>query len=287
MPSGGDQEEENENETAAEIIKDNVVGEDSFHDTIEDEFSVKPPSIQQDDSTVMNISTIPGDESFRASTVRSGATITSTRTHMTASASNQHLLRLKSFWVPGTCSVCSKVMVGKNSGFRCEVCSLDCCKDCRLNVDIELPCGSVEAAKVVQGAIQNKLSAGNIMSIIAPDESFQAKEVDKQNGKEKPVELSSSHDHHLSTIESASDHAIGCFKINFVQACVFQTPMAPDSDPLEVFERSNRRDFRIGDYYVRITRNTGSKDERRTARTRTIQNTATPKFSAGEMRFNV
>lgn len=292
MPSGTDDEHgEDQNALQQAATHDSSVNdEDEFHDTINDEASTVDQfslPARQDDNSIMTgaVLQVAGDESFRAPTLRSGATIS---THMTASASKQHLLRIKSFWVPAKCSVCSKVMVGKNSGFRCEVCSLDCCKDCRLNVDIELPCGSDAAAKVVQGSIQNKLSVGQIMNMVAPDESFQAQEQAEKSDKELAAEDSNGTQYNqLSSMEGSAEEAIGCFKINIMRACVFRSPMAADSDPFDVFDRTNRRDFRTGDYYLRISLDTGSKDKLRSSRTHTIQNTATPKFSTGEMRFNV
>ena len=60
---------------------------------------------------------------------------------------------------------------------RCEVCKVDCCDDCRLQVDIQLPCESDVAVKAVDDAIQNRLTFDKLLNVIAPfDDSHRTKQ---------------------------------------------------------------------------------------------------------------
>lgn len=216
------------------------------------------------------------DESFAAKSVAS------TTTHALVNPNKPHLLRLVSFWIPGACSVCSKLLVGYSQGFHCEECNIDCCSDCRLNVDLQIPCGSGTARTAVEHSLQNKLSLGNILSVVAPDNVYQEKASVEDDSKEK-YGLAPSSPHRLASDMKKQEAGVGCLKLEFVKACLFERPLPAETDPDSVFDRSQKRTLRQGDYYARISLSAGNK----TARTRTLQNTAVPKFSAGEMRFNV
>jgi hypothetical protein len=216
------------------------------------------------------------DESFAAKSV------TSATTHAFVNSNKPHLLRLVSFWIPGACSVCSKILVGYSQGFHCEECNIDCCSDCRLNVDLQIPCGSDTARTAVKHSLQNKLSLGNILSVVAPDNVYKQKAIvdDDSNAKDS---LDPSSPRRLASDMKEQEAGVGCLKLEFVKACLFERPLPAETDPDSVFDRSKKRTLRQGDYYARISLSAGNK----TARTRTLQNTASPKFSAGEMRFNV
>ena len=214
------------------------------------------------------------NESFAAKSVASATT------HTLVNPNKPHLLRLVSFWIPGACSVCTKILFGYSHGFHCEECNIDCCSDCRLNVDLQIPCGSGTARTAVEHSLQNKLSLGNILSVVAPDNVYQQKEIVKDDSNERDgLDLSSPQRSDMKEQEAG----VGCLKLEFVKACLFERPLPAETDPDSVFDRSQKRTLRQGDYYARISLSAGNK----TARTRTLQNTAAPKFSAGEMRFNV
>jgi hypothetical protein len=216
------------------------------------------------------------DESFVAKSVSSATT------HALVNLNKPHLLRLVSFWIPGACSVCSKILVGYSQGFHCEECNIDCCSDCRLNVDLQIQCGSGTARTAVEHSLQNKLSLGNILSVVAPDNVYQQKVIVEDDSNEKDG-LAPSSTHRLASDMKKQEAGVGCLKLEFVKACLFERLLPAETDPDSVFDRSQRRTLRHGDYYARISLSAGNK----TARTRTVQNTAAPNFSAGEMRFNV
>ena len=81
----------------------------------------------------------------------------------------RHRLTLKTFRIPARCCVCHKVItsgIRKRESFRCEECHVDCCGDCRLHVDIKLPCGSSEAKDAVAGAVQIKFRIESLMQVL-------------------------------------------------------------------------------------------------------------------------
>jgi hypothetical protein len=183
---------------------------------------------------------------------------------------NPHLLRLVSFWVPTSCAVCSTVLLGKSKGFRCEECEIVCCSDCRLHVDLKIPCGS-DAARM---AVRGKMSVNNLLSIVAPDETF-------HQSRELQAETRSI----VSEKEGIGiDGGIGRLKFTFTKAVLFKQSLPSDTDPEVACKRKGGSDrVRVGDYYARVsisgTTNSG--------RTPTIQNTGMPKFGSVEMNFLV
>jgi hypothetical protein len=60
------------------------------------------------------------------------------------------------------------VVVWKRIAWRCEACSVDCCNDCRLQVDVQLPCGSDAAMAAVKDAIQNRMTVEKLLNAVAP-----------------------------------------------------------------------------------------------------------------------
>jgi hypothetical protein len=203
--------------------------------------------------------------------------------HMTHSGSMQsyrrlqaktHRLRLQTFRMPAKCCVCKKSILSglwKMNSFRCEECSVDCCGDCRLQIDIKLPCGSDLARDAVSSAIQNTLSIDKILNILAP--------VDHSN---KPAQTTRATPVGFDEKDEEGSAGIGILNLEFVRSFVLQESVPPETDPAEVLGRE-QTSFREGDYYMRVTR-VGSND---TARTHTIQNTGKPKFEAEQFRLKV
>lgn len=193
--------------------------------------------------------------------------------------SQPHLLQVESFWIPATCGVCSKVIYGRNAGFHCEACSIQCCPDCRLHVDLQIPCGSEAARIVAEKSISNKMSVDNILSIVAPDEAFAQKKTEEMTSDDGSVQSTKSSGFKFTS----KGGAIGRLKLDFVRACLFDRNMPADSDPHMVFGEKSSQKLRVGDYYARIS----LLNSHKTARTRTLQSTGMPNFDAAEMQFNV
>ena len=239
-------------------------GENIVHDSEEsNQLSLKNPSF---------------DESVDASvsTVRSG--LPSVVIQVPKNPAKQHLLRIVTLWMPASCAVCSKVIIGMNQGFRCEECEIHCCSDCRLIIDLQIPCGSEIARAAVQQSIQNKFTLGNLLSIVAPDSAFKLDDSHAATGTSQPTPARS-----LINDFDARDLGIGCLKLEFIRACLFEKPIPADSETGTVVDHGKKGPLRRADYYVRVTPTGGHK----TARTRTVQNTSMPVFGSGEMRFNV
>jgi hypothetical protein len=225
-------------------------------------------------------------------------------------ANKQHHLRVLPFWMPGTCSVCSRIILGRlNNGFHCEICEIYCCSDCRLNVDLQIPCGSETARNIVEHSIQNKLTMGNLLSIVAPvvslDGSAKNNPALNNNDPQRNVgfqkqstELSSSS---MTTTTAPmprlrlvndfdeKEPGVGCLKLEFVRACLFERPLLAESELTSVTSSlattgRGGAGLRRGEYYARVTCSSGTK---KTARTRTVQSIGTPNFGSDEMRFNV
>ena len=183
----------------------------------------------------------------------------------TANEASAHLLRISSFWVPSACHVCSKLLMGYNKGFECEACRTICCEDCRLNVDLELPCGSDEARFKVDSSIRNRMSVGNIMAVVAPDKVY------AEQRKESSVPL---------VIEAQEDTSIGSLKFQFRRACLFQQALTPIASPETVFRTSHLT--REGEYYCRITSSVGGKS----IRTRPVYS-GSPHFNSKQLEMMV
>jgi hypothetical protein len=194
--------------------------------------------------------------------------------HLTSDKHDPHLLRLVSFWVPSSCGVCSTVLFGRNKGFQCEECSIECCRDCRLHVDLQIPCGSDAARIAAEKSEHGKMSIANILSVVAPDEAF-------ERNKDSNMEMKSV----LSEKESieATSGGIGSIKLKFIRAVIFEKTLASDTDPDVVFAENTKGRLCRGDYYARVSISSSNK----TGRTPTIQNTGMPIFGSVEMRFIV
>lgn len=206
-------------------------------------------------------------------------------------ATTPHMLRVTSHWTPAVCCVCKRsIMSGitKTRAYHCEVCRVDCCGDCRLQVDVQLPCGSEAAARARDDVIQNRFTVENIINTVAPPAVA--------NGEEDPsAEDDSTSELHEArrgtSLVSLSNKApipsfpidksgIGTMSLVFVRALVFERPLPADSEP---DASQNSTPVKKGDYYIRVTPSSGEGAKR----TRTMQNTGRPKFDSGEIKFSV
>jgi hypothetical protein len=205
-------------------------------------------------------------------------------------ATTPHMLRVTSHWTPAACCVCKRsIMSGitKTRAYHCEVCRVDCCGDCRLQVDVQLPCGSDVAARARSDVIQNRLTVANIINTVAPpavanDEEDPSAEEDATSELHETRKGTSVSNRSPSVPSSApiDNSGIGTMSLVFIRALVFEGPLPSDSEPDE-----SNKDFpvRKGDYFVRVTPSSGDQAKR----TRTMQNTGRPKFDSGEIKFSV
>jgi C2 domain len=211
----------------------------------------------------------------------------------TPAALDPHLLRADTYWVPGSCAVCERVLIGRNGGFHCEQCGIDCCGDCRLNVDIRVPCGSDAAQEFVEKIQKAKLSLSGLLNYVAPDEAFEQKRIGEESmhqSRHNPSEtVHTGNSHEKATSDSPGETPpIGCFRVDVVKACLFQQNLpAWEEIPYDAYESdgtgksSSKPPVRKGDYYVRVS----TTDSNKTLRTPTLQNTGMPHFQSSEMTF--
>jgi hypothetical protein len=201
--------------------------------------------------------------------------------------SKPHMLRLIKFWTPANCCVCNQSIASglwTKKAYHCEECGIDCCGDCQLHVDIQLPCGSDLARRAVEKSIQKTFTMSNILHFVAPVDESLSKKLQDETALPSAPSVSKGE----TTIVASSSRideegrGIGILKLNFVQAHVFEDHLPAETEHSTVIDREAAR-FRSGDYYIRIAW-TGTQ---KTARTRTIQGTGRPRFESGEMRFNV
>ena len=190
------------------------------------------------------------------------------------SSSKTHLLRLKTFYFLARCAVCSRsIMSGftKARAYRCETCGIDCCSDCRLQVDFRLPCGSKAARTAVEHSVQSKLTTENILRIVAP--IAESDGCDPVNGTKQTVarEISTRPD----DCGFAGARGIGTLKTCILRAVILETPLPSKSDPADIL---NSQDVKKGDYYFRITSSNGDS-----VRTKTVQESGRPRFASDEM----
>lgn len=219
------------------------------------------------------------------------------KTTQTAGVFDPHFLRSETYWVPATCAVCSRVLFGRNGGFHCEKCEIDCCSDCRLNVDLRVPCGSDLAQDIVANSLQSKISISNLLAVVAPDEAFEQKKIMEgsiHNLSEEPPKSSSRAPTGVSMTRSPAGsgaamssllnegaEGIGRFCLDINSACIFQH-MLPAWNDVASFDSSSKKPaVRKGDYYARVS----TTDNNKTLRTPTLQNTGMPKFQSVDMNF--
>ena len=188
-------------------------------------------------------------------------------------ASKAHLLRVRSFWTPAWCAVCSNVITSGwlQGSFECEACHIFCCKDCQLQVDVTIPCGSELSRIAVKKAQQYQVSIGQVMTTLAP---YSSKE------KSDPKELKDNDDKFSQP--NAKIKGIGIMSLKVLNACLFDNTYPSDTEPSDLFKRDSH-DLRIGDHYVRVSWQ-GTKESKRT---KTVLQTAKPVFDSDVMHFDV
>ena len=244
---------------------------------------------QEDDGEASSIGPPPSTDASLSPTVPNryrGGSVATGASYLLSPRTKSHLLRVQSLWVPAACAVCNTVLVGWKSAYRCEACNIDCCKDCQLQVDLQVPCGSSIAKDAVAASFHNKLTVHNIMNAIAPWDASTQKVYSLPESRNSPKVLN------LGSVEvngivangaSENDQGIGILRVHIARACVFENNLNPESNQDEVFKERNDRATRRGDYYVRLT-SSGNEQSRRT---RTIQNSGKPQFDSEELVFNV
>ena len=212
------------------------------------------------------------------------STLTPALVPRSSSITKTHLLRVRSFWTPTWCAVCSQsILTGwmKGKSYECEECHIFCCRDCHLQVDARIPCGSELAAIVVKKAQQYQLpSLGQIMSTLAPD-------LGGTNATGVSDSTLNNSENALSTVNSMLPHAggsikgIGVMHVKILRACLFDKTFPPEAEPNAVFESNTN--LHNGDHYVRISW-LGSKESKRT---KTVLQTPKPFFDSDVMVFDV
>lgn len=200
--------------------------------------------------------------------------------YLLKSRNKPHLLKLQSFWMPAQCSVCDRSLVGRKMAFRCEACNIDCCGDCQLQIDLQIPCGSNVAENAIKRSIQHKLSLKHVLTTLAPvDEDYEHKL--SQKVQEIKSDSSSSAAVHVDDKSLVPEkQGIGIFSVQVYSACVFDISLPMETEPMTVFDHAS---LKQGDYYVRIT----CKTDQSSRRTKTIQNTGKPNFDAPKMDFSI
>ena len=206
--------------------------------------------------------------------------------YILTSKTKPHLLQVQSFWVPANCSVCFRSIVGWKRGYRCEVCNVDCCADCQLQIDLKIPCSSGQSKTAVEKSIQSKMTVGRMLATIAPvDESYRRKTDWIQPNPNRSITkgdiISRFHD---DADEKSPESGIGVMKITIRCARLFANSLPPDSDPSQVFEQGQGRELQRADLYVRITPR--GKNEK-SSRTKLVQNSGAPIFDSDEFILNV
>jgi hypothetical protein len=208
---------------------------------------------------------------------------TAISSYLLRSKNKSHLLKLQSFWMPAQCSVCDKSLIGWKRAFRCEACQIDCCGDCQLQIDLQIPCGSNVAKGAVERSIQHKMTLKNVLTTMAPvDEGYKHKQLEKVEEGRRILTgsvLEKVDNQDLAT----GKQGIGTFKVHLHRACLFENVLPMETEPTTVFEQSKLTTLKQGDYYVRVS----CKGNPITKRTKTIQNSGRPIFDTPELFFDL
>jgi hypothetical protein len=165
---------------------------------------------------------------------------------------------------------------------------VDCCNDCRLQVDVQLPCGSDAAERAQSDAIQNRLTVENIINAMAPPASsngdvqppFEKLEAEPRRPGGRSDSLSTTAKNTFAMTGDHTETGIGTMSFEFIRASVFDKALSPEmfNEPTE-----GKIQVKKGDYFIRVSSSTGPESKR----TRTMQNTGRLKFDAGEIKFNM
>ena len=192
--------------------------------------------------------------------------------------SKPHLFRISSSWRPSYCAICSSMIGWRLKGYQCEECNLDCCVNCQLIVDIELPCGSQSASQAVENAVRSKLTVSNVFSIIAPvkDGTDGGNKGDGINATELNVSHVKRRDSQMDVDTKVS--GVGSFQFRILKACIFRNSFPAEVELDSILHNSDKF-LRSGDYYTRVSWTAGEE----TKRTKTVFQTAKPRFDSPEM----
>ena len=181
----------------------------------------------------------------------------------------------------------------KRIALRCEECKVDCCDDCRLQVDIQLPCGSDAAVNAVANAIQTRLTFDKLLDVIAPFDSDAR--VKEKSSNRLTASIASDHAKSKTVVGAAAatmvgstaggnakvERGIGTLKLEFIRAHVLEENLPAETDPATIVSKKDTR-LRPGDYYLRVAWSGSAK----TLRTCTIQQSkGRPSLESGAMRF--
>ncbi len=214
---------------------------------------------------------------------KSSSTLTPALIPRGSTVTKSHLLRVRTFWTPTWCSVCSQpIITGWVQGFECEACHIFCCRDCQLQVDARTPCGSELATIAVRKAQKYQMpSFSQIMTTIAPHLDMEKATLGFVNEGSPTHQKSGQSNFNLLSHEGRSIDGIGVMNVRILRACLFDKTFPPEAEPNEIFESDFN--LRTGDHYVRVSW-LGSKESRRT---KTVLQTSKPFFDSEEMVFDV
>lgn len=182
--------------------------------------------------------------------------------------SNPHMFRNYSSLRPTYCALCNTMIAWKLRGYQCEVCKLDCCADCQLRVDVEMPCGSEKALDAVKKMSESKLTLSKIYEVIAP------KKVNEENSNDGQFPVNTSE----NEAQKRWKDGVGTLTLRIKKACLFRHNFPPEADLDNILEVSDRW-LRSGDYYARVSWTDGTD----TKRTKTVFQTAKPRFDSDDI----
>jgi hypothetical protein len=210
------------------------------------------------------------------------STLTPALVPRSSSITKTHLLRVRTFWTPTWCAVCSQSIISgwmKGKSYECEECGIYCCRDCHLQVDARIPCGSELASIAVKKAQQYQLpSFGQIMSTLAPELGG----TNAAGAGDSTLNNRENVSPNIGSVRSGGPlKGIGVMHVKVLSACLFDKTFPPEAEPNVVFESDSN--LHNGDHYVRVSW-LGSKESKRT---KTVLQTPKPLFDSDVMIFDV
>lgn len=169
---------------------------------------------------------------------------------------------------------------------HCEVCGVDCCDNCRLQVDLRLPCGSTEAQTAMAASFQSKLSVSKMLQFIAPFDALEKSAIAAKSDVSCHGHESSQSDKPGGTKGKRNDakliksqkQSIGTMKLEFIRAYVLEERLPADTDPAVLVDQR----VRPGEYYVRV-----KGENEQIVRTPTVQSNGRPSLDQRLMVFDV
>lgn len=216
---------------------------------------------------------------------------------------------------PSWCGACQSVVgMGWRRGYRCETCGVPCCDNCQLQLDLVLPCGSEEAREAARAGSATAYAArraaerfptvGTILSVVAPiqeeggdDDGENAGDGEAVGGDGAGKTESRAADDNESSKDKVPGNdggtGVGTLRLKVKSACLLEKASPPEADMDDVVAREERgAPLRTGDHYCRVTPTgsvNGGKGGEGTSsrRTRTVFQTAKPRFDGEEMDFSI